>query len=172
MVPSPLRQALAATALALAVFSLAPVSAQPNDLETLSEQFGVTLQDEIEMLGFIRSIITSADAFYPNCEAAKSGSWPDPTGEARWTSGSFAELRQQLDGCRRDYARLRDFLADGSVVKGDALDKMEDIIDQMLAEGLPEYMNELATDPRGVSYSCGAMLYVTRQCHEAAQPSP
>ena len=159
---------LAAAAM-LCCFVGASQAQSPDDIEDLIDQLNSDIQPQLEMLGFIRSLVQFTSAVMPMCKDAAPGSWPDTWGEIRWTDKDFPMLQAGLSSCQADYERLHRFLVDQAPGQGALLARIVDYMDSEIARNLDEFVGDMVADSRGVSYSCGSMLKITGLCAEAAR---
>src|SRR5688572_3037371 len=149
-----------------------PSAAQPVDENTVSallDEFGQDLYPEVTMLLFVGSIIEGASGFAPMCEGAKSGTWPDPLARLEWTPKSSVLLKRQITRCRTEYDWLYGYVADRMPHKVVVLDRIVDWTESVRAANKDEFLKDLASDSRGISYSCAVMLAITKLCRAAAR---
>ena len=77
-------------------------------------------------------------------------------------------LHAKIALCEEDYQSLNSYLANRVPTQLPLLDKIVKIMEAELAANKEDFMNDLARDERGISYSCAAMLATTNICREAS----
>jgi hypothetical protein len=139
-----------------------------KDIDALVDRLAVAIDTELNMLGFIRTIVETASAITPNCSEAPPGRWSDPSGELIWDADSTILLRKGITQCEDDYGRLYGYIESRVPEQLELLQIIVQVIETEIAANQEAFLSDLISDERGVSYSCATIKATTALCHDAS----